>query len=90
MPGKHQILEVLTRSRLLEVARPFGVAGRPKEEIVAFRAKSRAIHTERLLDVLKWTELKTACRAAKLGDGGRSKADLVARLLGRDGTAAAA
>jgi type I restriction enzyme M protein len=36
-----------------------------------------------------WRE-KAACRAAQLDDGGRRKADLVARLLGRDASPAAA
>ena len=39
-----------------------------------------------LLDSLKWEELKVACRAVKLDDGGRQKAALIARLMGeKDG-----
>ena len=93
MTRKRLILEGLTRSRLVDVARTFeitGLTGRSKDDIVAALARSRAIDIESLLDVLDRAELKAACRAAQLDDGGRRKADLVARLLGRDAHAAAA
>jgi len=89
MTSKRQILEVLTRSRLLDVARSFdiaGLTGRPKAEVVAALVRSRAIDIEGLLDALKRAELKAACRAVQLDDGGRSKAELIARLLGRNRT----
>lgn len=81
MTGKRQILDVLTRSRLLEVARAFevaGLTGRPKEEIVASLARSRAIDTERLLGVLKRTELEAAARPGSTTGAGARRPSLPA------------
>jgi len=93
MTRKRLILEGLTRSRLLDVARTFeiaGLTGRSKDDIVAALARSRAVDPEALLGTLSRDELKAACRGLRLADDGRSKADLVARLLGRDASPAAA
>ena len=84
-----QVLEKLSRSRLLELAGQMDICGlsaRKKEEIVgAFDCP-----LETILALLKRDELKELCRAFDLDDSGREKGALVARLTGKAPEKAAA
>ncbi|NQU21769.1 MAG: hypothetical protein HQ567_10835 [Candidatus Nealsonbacteria bacterium] len=80
-------MAAVTRARLLELARKFevsGLSGKPKEEIVQAISAKRSVKTRRLLESMKRVELKAACRAVGLDDGGRAKAALIARLMGEN------
>ena len=84
MRKRREIVAAITRARLLELAREFEISGlssSPKGEIVTAIAAKRSIETRRLLESLKREELKTACRAVGLDDHGRTKVELIARLL---------
>ena len=87
MVQRRRILAAVTRARLVELAREFEIPGltrRPKEEIVRAISAKRSVKTHDLLESLKREELKAACRAVKLDDGGRQKAALIARLMGEE------
>jgi len=87
MVKRRDILEALTRARLLELARDLEVSaltGRAKTDIVGTLARKRSISTETLLEPLKRDELKAICRAAGLDDGGREKAMIIRRILGKE------
>jgi len=77
-----QVLEKLTRARLLELAEQSdisGLTGKKKEEIVAtFR-----LPLKQLLALLKRDELKALCREFALDDSGREKEALIERLSGK-------
>lgn len=69
MVKRRNILEPLTRARLIELARTFelpGLTGRPKDAVIDVLARKRSVATEALLDRLKRDELKAICRAAGL------------------------
>jgi hypothetical protein len=73
---RRDILESLTRVRLLDLARTFevpGLSGQAKGIIADTLARKRSISTETMLDQLKRDELKAICRAAGLDDSGRKK-----------------
>ena len=77
-----QVLEKLTRIRLLELAEQLdiaGLTGKKKDEIVA------AFHgpLQKILKLLKRDELKDLCRNFGLDDSGREKDVLLARLTGK-------
>ena len=77
-----QILDKLTRSRLLKLAEQLNIAGltgKKKDEIVA------AFHgpLQKILELLKRDELKDLCRNFGLDDSGREKDVLMARLIGK-------
>jgi type I restriction enzyme M protein len=77
-----QVLEKLSRSRLLELAGQMdinGLSGRKKGEIV----KAFDCALEPILVLLKRDELKGLCRAFSLDASGRAKATLIARLTGK-------
>jgi len=85
LASKREILETLSRARLLELARRLDLAGltaKPKAEVVRSIVARRSIPIEALLGHLARAELKAICRALGLDDGGREKALLIARLLG--------
>lgn len=77
-----QVLEKLTRARLLELAEQSeisGLTGKKKEEIIAtFR-----LPLKQLLVLLKRDELKALCREFALDDSGREKEALIERLSGK-------
>jgi hypothetical protein len=84
-----QLLEKLSRTRLLELAGQMnisGVSGKKKDEIVgAFDCP-----LETILALLKRDELKELCRSFDLDDSGREKGALIARLAGKAPEMAAA
>ena len=85
MIQRRRIVAAVTRARLLELARIFevsGLSGKPKKEIVQAISAKRSVKTRTLLESMKREELKAACRAVGLDDGGRAKAALIARLMG--------
>ncbi len=91
MLRRRKILDPLSRARLLELARAFGVgglSGKSKDEIAGALAAERSIKTPALLDELSRDELKAVCRAAGLDDSGREKSVLIARVSGDDKVAA--
>ncbi len=90
---QRQALDTLTKARLLEVAELFELeapARLRKDEFVEFLARSRRASFEKILGELKRDELKAICQAAGLDDGGRAKAVIADRILGRDSAEAAA
>ena len=88
---KRGVLESLTRAALLEFAADREITGMtswPKAEIVDAMARSRSLTLPDLLAGMSRNELKAVCRAAGLGDSGRAKANIIARLLGTESTGA--
>ncbi len=87
MVRRKDILESLTRVRLLDLARTLdvpGLSGQAKGIIADTLARKRSISTEALLGQLKRDELKAICRAAGLDDSGRNKALIIRRILGQE------
>ena len=87
-PTKRSSLQTLTRARLLELAETYEVAvsGRAKhDELVDALVAARSVSFEQVLDPLKRDELKAICDAHELDRSGRSKAPIVARILGQEG-----
>lgn len=85
MASKREILETLSRAKLLELAKAFeltGLTGKPKAEVVRAMAGQRGVPVEKVLEQLNRAQLKAVCRALGLDDKGREKALLVARLVG--------
>ena len=75
---RRKVLASLTRSRLMELARALGVpglGGKSKDEIVRGMATARSVKTRQVLEAMARDELKAACRATGLDDGGRAKGD---------------
>ena len=77
-------LAILTRKRLLEVSERLeigGLTGKTKDQIIESIAAKRSVKVGQLLGLLRLEELKTTCLKAGLDGGGRSKSELIARLL---------
>lgn len=84
-PEERQMLAGLSRARLLELARDYGIAGltnKAKDQVVSALAGAGGIEVSELLGRLNRDELKQACRSLSLDDAGREKAILVERLKG--------
>jgi predicted ATPase len=85
MPSKRRILELLLRDELIAVVERFELAV-PKRgvrsQLIEALAKSRKAAPADILEQLPRDRLKQLCRELGLDDRGRSKAGLVARLLG--------
>jgi len=84
MVKRHKVLASLTRRRRIEVAQHLEISsltGKTKAQIVEAIATARTAKTEKLLKLFRLEELKATCRAAGIDDGGRNKAELIARLL---------
>ena len=80
------MLECLSRERLIEIGQQFelGVTtGMRKQQLVEAVAPSRKASLELVLDALSRDELKTICKEHELDEGGRRKAIIVERILGR-------
>ena len=77
-------LAILTRKRLLEVSGRLeigGLTGKTKDQIIESIAAKRSVKIGQLLGLLRVEELKATCLKAGLDGGGRSKSELIARLL---------
>ncbi len=86
MPRKWEILDVLTRAKLLELARDFdieGLTGETKENVVKTLARKRSIALEDFLERVSRDELKEICRKFGFDDTGREKAVLIDRITGK-------
>ncbi len=84
MVKRRQALAFLPRKRLLEVGERLGISGlsgRTKDQIIESIAAKRSIKIGQLLELFRLEELKAACLKAGLDGGGRSKGELIARLL---------
>jgi hypothetical protein len=83
-PTKRDLLETLTRPRLTELAAIWELEVRKtaaKGELISAFVRRRGIPVPDLLDELTRDELKAACRAFDLDDGGRAKREIAARIL---------
>lgn len=81
---KRQVLDSLGRERLLRIADAEGIELPQRRTLDPIRetlSRSRALTPEKLLGHLTRDELKAACRAMGLGDAGREKEELRARIL---------
>lgn len=88
MATRSQILGVLTKARLLEIAWEFDVSGLSalrKADIVSTLARERSIPMEEVLDLLKRDELKAICQELGLDDSGKEKALLIERITKASG-----
>lgn len=88
MTLKRKILNCLTKGYLKEIAEEYeltGVSQLNKGELVAALSRKRSVNIEDILNELSLKDLKTVCGEMELDDTGRRKADLVGRLMGRDG-----
>lgn len=84
MANRSQVLGVLTKQRLLDIAWQFDVAGLSalrKANIVSTLARKRSILMEEVLDLLKRDELKAICQELGLDDSGKKKAPLIERII---------
>jgi len=88
-PTKRSSLQTLTRARLLKLAESHevSVSSRAKhDELVDALVAARSVSFQQVLDPLKRDELKAICDAHDLDRSGRSKAPIVARILGQEST----
>ena len=86
MPNKRQILEILSRALLLEIARSFelpGLTAKPKDEILCAIMGKRSISIDEILQTLKVSDLKGICREFSITAGSAGKDDLISLLLPR-------
>ncbi len=86
MPTKRQILERLKRDELLAALDAYELAvddRRQRDLLVDALGRSRKARLTEILTDLSRDRLKEICRELGLGDGGRKKAELVARLTGQ-------
>jgi hypothetical protein len=86
LPDKPSVLQLLTRLRLRELVSLFDLNLAPassKDAHVDLLVRSKKATLPSLLERLTRDELKEICSAHGLSDGGREKAVLIARLLGR-------
>ena len=80
MPNKRQILQILSRALLLEIARSFelpGLTAKPKEEILETLMGKRSILIQGILKSLKVSDLKDICREFSITASSASKDDLI-------------
>jgi adenine-specific DNA-methyltransferase len=87
MSRKRQILDAISRATLLDVARTYEITGLTalqKAEIVDALAGSRSVQPEDFLASFSRDDLKAICRDMGLDEGGREKATIVDRILGRE------
>jgi adenine-specific DNA-methyltransferase len=84
MPNKRQILEILSRALLLEIARSFelpGLTAKPKDEILGSIMGKRSISAEEILQTLKVSDLKEICREFSITAGSAGKNDLILKIV---------
>ena len=87
MPGKRDILSLLTRDELLENLDYYELEvddRRIKDSLVEAIGTSRTASLDEILEDLPRDRLKAVCRELDLDDGGREIVTLVDRLMGRE------
>jgi adenine-specific DNA-methyltransferase len=87
MPSKRVILEALTRTGLLGIARHYEITGltaQSKANIVDALAGSRKVQPEEFLALFGRDDLKGLCGSLGLDESGREKQALIDRLMGRE------
>ena len=87
MASKRRILEALTRSGLLDVARHYEITGltaQNRADILNALALSRKVQPEEFLTLFARDDLKRMCGSLRLDESGREKQILIDRLMGRD------
>jgi adenine-specific DNA-methyltransferase len=87
MASKRKILEALTRTGLLDIARHYeitGLTGHSKADIVDALAGSRKVQTEEFLNLFGRDNLKGICQSLGLNESGREKQVLMDRIMGRE------
>jgi predicted ATPase len=85
MPSKRRIVELLSRDELIPAVERFDLAvpnRRVRSQLIDALVRSRKAALADILEPLSRDRLKHLCRELGLDDRGRSKAELVARLLG--------
>lgn len=88
MTPKQKILNCLTIAYLQTVANAHGLEGVArlgKEDLVTALSRKGSVKVEMILNDLSLEDLKTVCQGMEMDDTGRSKAELVDRIMGRDG-----
>ena len=87
MPTKRDVLQVFTKSKLIEISSNLGYKGLSvlkKDEIVSKLSRLRSISLEDILSLFKISELRFICMKLSLNPGGLSKQTLVDRIVGKD------
>jgi adenine-specific DNA-methyltransferase len=87
MASKRKILEALTRTGLLDIARHYEITGltaQSKANIVDALAGSRKVQPEDFLTLFGRDDLKGFCQSLGLDESGREKQVLMDRLMGRE------
>ena len=85
MSRKRQVLQCMTKEQLSQVADSFELEvpdRRKRDAFVDTLAKSKKAGLESILSELSRNDLKSICRDLSLGDSGRAKDDIIARILG--------
>lgn len=87
MASKRKILEAMTKSGLLDIARHYEITGltaQSKANIVDALAGSRKVQPDEFLTLFGRDDLKGLCQALSLDESGREKQLLIDRLMGRE------
>jgi hypothetical protein len=87
MASKRKILEAMTRTGLLDIARHYEITGltaQSKTKIVDALAGSRKVQPDEFLTLFSRDDLKGLCQALRLDESGREKQLLIDRLMGRE------
>ena len=85
MTTKRDVLQVFTKSKLIEISSNLGYRGLSvltKDEIVSKLSRLRSISVEDILRLFKINELRFICTKLSLNPGGLSKQTLVDRIVG--------
>ena len=86
MPTKRAILETIHRDTLIFLVEEFDLDvadKRRRDLLVEALATSRRATLPKILGSLKRDDLKACCRQLDLDDGGRKKAKIIDRLIGK-------
>lgn len=92
MPTKRDVLQVFTKSKLIEISGNLGYKGLSvltKDEIVSKLSRLRSISVEDILSLFKISELRFICTKLSLNLGGLSKQTLIDRIVGKQAAARA-
>ena len=90
MPTKRDVLQVFTKSKLIEISGNLGYKGLSvltKDEIVSKLSRLRSVSLEDILSLFKINELRFICTKLSLNPGGLSKQTLIDRIVGKQAAA---